>query len=269
MMYLKLREIMDVLFAPHVQRMELVLLKILISEYLEMRSDLFPQESMKNKHHHLIHYPRLIEAVGPMSKFWCMRFEQKHQRSKRLAYISGNFKNLPKSLAAWHQTDVASRLLLNNESGSHDVETGPGDVVSFSQLSNGYVINNLLGGECMYLDFYKCENVRVHGTQYKCGCCLLYNINFEMGMPEFAILSDILVRDHDEVMFACEKLTTVAFSNHFHSWSVEFFRSQQQILVNPRDLPYFIPHVINYVKVSSDCDSVNQNLGLIALRYRI
>jgi hypothetical protein len=75
LMYLKLREIMDILFAPQIQSQELELLKIIICEYLEMRNSLFPTQSMKNKHHHLIHYLRLIAAMGPMSRYWCMRFE--------------------------------------------------------------------------------------------------------------------------------------------------------------------------------------------------
>ena len=101
----------SVLFAPSVIREEVTLSKALITEYLEMRLKLFPQETLKNKHH-MIPYIRLIAISGPMSRLWCMRYEQKHQRYKRLAYIIGNFKNILKTIATRHQHDLASHLLL-------------------------------------------------------------------------------------------------------------------------------------------------------------
>lgn len=62
--YLLLREILDILFAPSVEVGELRLLAVLIEEYLEIRMSLFPQHKLKNKHHHMVHYPRLIREVG-------------------------------------------------------------------------------------------------------------------------------------------------------------------------------------------------------------
>jgi hypothetical protein len=46
--------------------------------------------------------------------------------------------------------DVASRLLLG---GHSDVEIGTGDTVSLHQLSNGTIINDLMGGGCLFMDF--------------------------------------------------------------------------------------------------------------------
>jgi len=76
-LYLNLRQIVDIAFSPSILHQEVDLLKVLIAEYLELRQQLFPLESLKNKHYHLTHYPRLIQQNGPM---WCMRSKQKHQR---------------------------------------------------------------------------------------------------------------------------------------------------------------------------------------------
>jgi hypothetical protein len=126
LLYLHLRQIMDLVFSPRISKPEIDLLRVLISEYLQMRCKLFPLEPVKNKHHHMVHYPRLIALNGPMSRFWCMRFEQKHQRYKRLAHITGNFKNMPKTVASRHQQDVVSRLVLSSQT---DIEIGSGESI--------------------------------------------------------------------------------------------------------------------------------------------
>lgn len=41
--------------------------------------------------------------LGPMVRTWCMRFEAKHERLKRLASILGNFTNVPWTLTNRHQ----------------------------------------------------------------------------------------------------------------------------------------------------------------------
>ena len=125
--YLSLRNILDIILSPTVQCGETKFLACLISEYLEMRHILFPEITAKNKHHHLIHYPRLIEEVGPMSSYSCMRFESKHQRYKRLMHIGGNFKNVPKTVSTSHQ-HVAFRMLRKDSSFSN-VKVGRGTVV--------------------------------------------------------------------------------------------------------------------------------------------
>lgn len=51
----------------------------------------------------LIHYPRLIDELGSLKQFRCMRFEAKHQYVKSLAVRVKNFKNVSKSVAERHQ----------------------------------------------------------------------------------------------------------------------------------------------------------------------
>lgn len=90
-MYLNLRQVLDILFATEIVVGELDLLKVLISEYLEIRCSIFRNDTMKNKHYHLIYYQRLIQFIWPMVHYWYMHFEQEHQRYKMLMHISNNF----------------------------------------------------------------------------------------------------------------------------------------------------------------------------------
>ena len=250
-MYLSLRHIMDIIFAPGVSLAELNLLEVTISEYLEMRHTAFPNVTAKNKHHHLIHYPRIIREFGPMSKLWCMRFESKHQRSKRLMHISCNYKNVLKSVSMRHQHDVAYRLLAKQD--DCHVKVGPGSVVMLAELTNGCEINEMLGGVGLYFDFFRANWVIIHGTKYKPGCYLLESFDENSEMPQFIQLQDIFVRDHGEIVYFCgSKFETITFDCHLHSWKVKRPTSPAYTAIQPKMLQYFIPLGIHYVPVTED-----------------
>ena len=74
-------------------------------------------------------------SLGPLVRIWSMRYEAKHSYFKRLAVFSGNFINLPYSLAKRHQEGLCCRL--NTPAGSQSTflqkgnEVGPGTYVRF------------------------------------------------------------------------------------------------------------------------------------------
>jgi hypothetical protein len=138
---------MDIICAPYVQRDEIDLLRILIVEYLQMHVELFPTETLKNKHHHLIHYPRLIVESGPLSRLWCLRFESKQQRSKKLIHLGGNFKNVPRSIAMRHRLDMTFTLMSSRGSQIplQNIDVGPGQVTYLHDWRDGIEVDNALG----------------------------------------------------------------------------------------------------------------------------
>lgn len=97
--YLQLHNIQDILFAPETSVEELFLLKVLIEEYLVRHVAYFPDDHLKNKHHHLVHYPQLIHEVGPLHQLWCMGFESKHQRAEVVLNMRCNLKNVLLAIA--------------------------------------------------------------------------------------------------------------------------------------------------------------------------
>ena len=58
-----------------------------------------------------MHYPRIIEQFGPIIRFWCMRFEKKHQQYKKIMHMSCNVKNVPKSIVRRHQIYFAVKVM--------------------------------------------------------------------------------------------------------------------------------------------------------------
>ncbi len=100
---LKLREIVDLICAPKIHTNQVAYLKILIEEYIQLRTATFPEKTLKPKHHYLVHYPELILWFGPLIRLWLLRFESKHSYFKQCARKLHNFKNLCSTLAERHQ----------------------------------------------------------------------------------------------------------------------------------------------------------------------
>ena len=101
-LFILLREICSIIFAPVVTNGLAVYLKELIKEHHTLFRLLY-DKNLIPKHHFMIHYPRMMILFGTLSKLWCMRFEAKHNPFKRLAHAVCNFKNVSKTLAFKHQ----------------------------------------------------------------------------------------------------------------------------------------------------------------------
>lgn len=100
--YLKCREIGEIILSPCIKKTVIPFLSLLIGEFLSDFQALFP-DTFPPKLHFLTHYPRLISDFGPLKSLWCMRFEGKHQYFKRLARNTCNFRNLCNTLSKRHQ----------------------------------------------------------------------------------------------------------------------------------------------------------------------
>ena len=61
----------------------------------------YPEAFVTPKMHYLLHFDKQLERYGPGRVQWCMGFEGKHAFFTQVKW--GNFKDLPKSMAALHQ----------------------------------------------------------------------------------------------------------------------------------------------------------------------
>lgn len=263
-LYTLMRQIMDIICAPYVDRQETDLLRVLIKEYLTTRVQLFPHSSLKNKHHHLVHYPRLIEESGPLSRFWCLRFEAKHQRPKKLMHLSGNFQNVPKSIASRHQLDMAYSILYDRSNSSSctmaDLSVGPGHHVTLSELSEGSDLNELLGSVGLHTELLQARWVELKGIRYKPGCMLVTKVDGEL--PSFQHVTDILVYDSRFVWMVGYAMETLSFDCHFNARSVHDRWPRRRVYCEPVNLVYPFP---------TTCFEKSDNSGeiLICLKYRV
>jgi len=74
---LLLKDIVDMVCAQKISLSQVAYLDIIIQEYLNSRKCLFPESTLKPKHHYMTHYPSLILKFGPLIRLWTMRLESK------------------------------------------------------------------------------------------------------------------------------------------------------------------------------------------------
>lgn len=264
--YLTLRQLMDIVLSPSISEMQVEALSVLVSEYLECHLTLFPHNTIKNKHHHLTHFPSLIRKIGPLIRYSCMRFESKHQRSKKLLHIAGNFKNVLKSCAFRHQHDVAFRLLKARADDDSDIVIGNGSVVTLSELQDGFTVNHCLGNVGMYYECYNAKWVEIRGIKYKPSAVVLCGTENE-STPTFIEVQHILVWHSDSsnrnICFVGDKLNTLYFNSHYHSWCVEKRIPRDVASFNPRTLVYCTPLSVSRQVYRGD------RVELVSVRYHV
>lgn len=76
-LYTLLAEIIDIISAPYVRIETVPYLGTLIAEHHELYQRVTGQ-TLKPKHHFMIHYPRLMTLIGPLIFLWCMRMEWRY-----------------------------------------------------------------------------------------------------------------------------------------------------------------------------------------------
>jgi hypothetical protein len=110
---LLLFDCLDVIFAPIVTEGLVDMLTYLIEDHHAHFLSSFPSQKLLPKHHFLVHYPEFLMKFGPLSQYWCMRFEAKHRFGKELASTVRCFKNITYTIAKRTQMELAHSLLNN------------------------------------------------------------------------------------------------------------------------------------------------------------
>ncbi|KAJ8022795.1 hypothetical protein HOLleu_37788 [Holothuria leucospilota] len=102
-MSIKSNEIVEMVVSPRIHASQIAYLKVLVEEYLEERTYLFPNVSLRPKYNFLSHFHWLITMFGPLIRLWTMRFDSKDSFFKRCARYSQNFINITSTLTEKHQ----------------------------------------------------------------------------------------------------------------------------------------------------------------------
>ncbi|CAH1105247.1 unnamed protein product [Psylliodes chrysocephalus] len=102
-------EIIDIILSHSISTEYLKRLELLVGRHLNMYCQLF-QDTLKPKHHFLLHYPTIIKYSGPPRTYWCFIFESKHKEFKRYANIINSRINIPLTLANKYQLKFAHQI---------------------------------------------------------------------------------------------------------------------------------------------------------------
>lgn len=101
-LYLQLRELVEMLTTPKFHCDIHHVIQLRIQEYLQSLVQVFPN-SMKPKHHFLVHYSRVFVMCGPLWNLSSIRYESKHREAKITSRVSISRVNVCRTVAIKHQ----------------------------------------------------------------------------------------------------------------------------------------------------------------------
>lgn len=215
-LYKLLRQICEIVGQESVTPNDANLLKILIAEHNKIYIDCFGK--LKPKHHFLIHYPRIMNTIGPLATISCIRFEGKHHMFKLYAKSVVSRINITHTLALKNQLHFNYRLL-SNTGFQENTELGP--IVSTFTL-NHYVykddILNCYSSDTVPANIYSMSWIKKLGVHFKVG--LYAAVDFKNFCPVFGVINDILSLNERDIFFIVQMYETVQFDEHIQSYIV-------------------------------------------------
>ncbi|KAJ1528939.1 hypothetical protein ONE63_007308 [Megalurothrips usitatus] len=181
--YLLLRDIVDFMLCRALQVEAISILSKKISEHHRLYCALF-NDTLKPKHHNMLHYCTIMTLSGVPSNYACDRFEANHQPSIRDAKATTSRRNIALTLAVKEQLRVAHRLLLG-KGLSAVLETGPEAPHSFTDFA-------ILPQDFNDTDISQPKYVNYKGTKYQENSCVILGTDCDGG-PLFGIVMHILL----------------------------------------------------------------------------
>ena len=226
---LSLIQILVLALSPYCLRETATLLRLLIAAHLTEFCRLYPRESVIPKMHYMVHLPKQLLTYGPLRHHWCMRFEGKNGLFKSKKYRS--FKNLPYSMAKYHQTSMCLQQSSSRGTGGRSSQylysgdiVDDGEVVLFKEkfpnLCEEFVevsgIDNLDNDTRV---FRTCA-VEIHGLKYKTNECVIVLAYDEEDVPQLVYIRDIIVHTMKKY-FVIEIARILSFDTHTASYIIE------------------------------------------------
>jgi len=237
-LYLLFRQILNIIMCRTCSSEQNQLLKTLITEFHTLYLSL-THTTLKPKFHFLLHYPLMAEKFGPLINLWCMRYEAKHRVSKMYARATFNRRTLTKSLAMKHQLQLLKILSSNcmkpviTVGKKHSVpQTVENNICGFLSLDPSECANCL----------YKVTWANVKGTCYYKKSVLSTGFSDD-SEPEFSVVDDIYILDESNIIFYCQHLKNLGFSDHIHAFEVEFTHENSFVL--QERLVSYVPNNLN------------------------
>ena len=235
-LFLLLREICSIIFAPVVTNGLGVFLKQLVIDHHNMFKTLYPDRRLIPKHHFMIHYGRMIVMFGPLVKLWCMRFESKHCPMKRQAHVVCNFKNISKTLAYKNQIQSMYSWKFGKPL-EREISVPNAFPVIVGSLGLSELLLEKLHIKDENLDIlstvHVAHTVSVFGQTYRTGSVVPLKYDLR-GECQFGEIIHILPECDKELFMFVQILSVQFFDNHYYAYVVE--KKDMFELVSIKDL---------------------------------
>lgn len=209
-----LLEISQIIFSPVIAIETLEKLRRMIEQHLKQFTNLFPANNITPKQHYMIHFPSQIEALGPLRRHMCMRFESKHRFFKKWS-SKLNYKNICKSLVQHNQ--IVESTQNENNIFAHEKDLGPVGGVSSFQYVESKIREFLNIVDVQHVISVKW--VMLNGNTYTTGKSLIIT-DTDNGLPIFGLINNIFIVD--SVLFCCEYQVheTLDFNRNLLSYEI-------------------------------------------------
>ena len=247
-LYLLLSRIIDILYTRETSVGVTYELEILIREHHERFKLLYPQVTLKKKHHNMIHYGESIRRLGNLIDYATIRFEAKHSYFKTSFETSNNTINVPKHLSNKHQTTFAYNLIQDNQLNIKLKLHSPIDT-KFSNLKSS-LQQLVTETSCIsHLDSLKLANsFEYFGLTYNKNMVFIYDEDDET----FCRFDYILCRGSDNFIIAT-LLESTCYNSHYHAYEV--VPGKKQVIFNINRLSNSYPVSIYQSLNPSDSNS--------------
>jgi hypothetical protein len=228
-MFLLLLDIYKIVVAPRISHAGVYILKALIADHHRLFLSLFQDRHLIPKQHFLIHYPRVIQLLGPLEQYSSMRKEGKHKPFKRWARACNNYKNVAKTVSIRHQQQQSYTFLLRKPLNS-ELEVRDQISVLVSSLDE---VNDV----CSFLGCGKDAQVILSGSvsiqtyTYKPNCMIL--VDWTAKEPQFSQVKHIIIVE-SSIYFVLRSWHTKYYNRHRHSYAVE--ESESVFIKQPKEL---------------------------------
>lgn len=204
-LYIILRKILFLLISHTVSNESNCYLRSLIKEHHELYLELF-DVTLKPKHHFLVHYPGIMDRVGPVVNNLVFRFEARHRQFKMAANATTCRINLCKTLAIKNQLNFCHRVFQSNLKSLSDkcgIYKKIRDDNCLTYLENAGIENIML----------YCEYATINGTIYKPNMVLWYSTDEITNDPIFLKIHKILIQNNEPIFF-CNIISLLYFDIH-------------------------------------------------------
>ncbi|XP_047123578.1 uncharacterized protein LOC124806573 [Hydra vulgaris] len=248
---------LDIIFAPAITDGLITQLEFLIEEHHCYFKSVYPESRLIPKHHFMLHYPECMAKFGPLSRYWCMRFEAKHRFAKELSSVICNFKNICYSVMHRYQLKLAN-CLFSRSLYSDIKQLGKCDKVIIGNLhvEIGSIICESLNLN-IFDEVYVSCSITFGSYLIKLGCILCHDV--VEGYPQFGELLCI-VYIAPKSFLVLNPLETINFNEHFYAYVVQRNKILcKNIVINADSCKDYHPY-----NITNLCDQM-----FIGTRYRI
>ncbi|KAJ1519216.1 hypothetical protein ONE63_011178 [Megalurothrips usitatus] len=177
----------------------------------------------RNKLHHMTHLPEEIRDHGNLVRFWCARYEARHQIFSRYGSVCCNFINIVKSMAQMHQLSSLSGLL-KTSFRAEDIELQ--DPLKMPLMSSDHSEILIASGVDPTSIVQAVQAVAIAGETYRSGLFVVINAS----APNFALIQNLYFIN-DKVYLVVVPWRTVSFKCRYCAYEVECEASTHPIVV--------------------------------------